>query len=84
MATQIWKDISEQSQWNEKRKFIIIERQDYQEVIIMNFKTPEEESFEIHNVNTVTDLEGEQTWHNHVWDFNLPLSEMNRSNQEKN
>lgn len=84
MATQIWKDISEQSQWNEKRKFIIIERQGYQEVIIMNFKTPEEESFEIHNINTVTDLEGEQTWHNHVWDFNLPFSEMNRSNQEKN
>lgn len=50
----------------------------------MNFKTPEEESFEIHNVNTVTDLEGEQTWHNHVRDFNLPFSEMNRSNQEKN
>lgn len=24
----------------------------------MNFKTPEEESFEIYNLNTVTDLEG--------------------------
>lgn len=24
----------------------------------MNFKTPEEESFKIYNINTVTDLEG--------------------------
>lgn len=58
MATQIWKGMSEQSQWTEKWKFIIIERPVYQEVIIMNFKTPEEESLKIYNINTVRDLEG--------------------------
>lgn len=73
MATQIWKDISEQSQWTEKWKFIIIERPIYQEVIIMDFKTPEEESFDIYNLNTVTDLEGGRDLAQSCWRFQFAV-----------